>query len=52
MRLLCQKDYPDGHFTLTFLNYGNEKDNTLIELTHNWDTNSYGLGNAFGHIAI
>jgi lactoylglutathione lyase len=24
----------------------------VLELTHNWDTDSYELGNAFGHIAI
>lgn len=52
MTLLRQKDYPDGKFTLAFLGYGDEKDHTAIELTHNWDTNSYDLGNAFGHLAI
>jgi lactoylglutathione lyase len=29
-----------------------ESDNTVIELTHNWDTNFYDLGDGFGHIAI
>ncbi len=24
----------------------------MIELTHNWDTRQYDLGNGFGHIAI
>lgn len=52
MQLLRKKDYPDGEFTLAFLGYGNESDNTAIELTHNWDTDSYDLGNAFGHLAI
>ncbi len=52
MRLLRQKDYPDGRFTLAFVGYGDEKDNTVIELTHNWDTDSYDLGKGFGHIAI
>jgi lactoylglutathione lyase len=52
MSLLRQKDYPDGKFTLAFLGYGNETDSTVLELTHNWDTDSYDLGNAFGHIAI
>lgn len=52
MTLLHQKDYPDGKFTLAFLGYGDEKDHTVIELTHNWDTNSYDMGNAFGHLAI
>ncbi|ANV83214.1 lactoylglutathione lyase [Picosynechococcus sp. PCC 7003] len=52
MKLLRQKDYPGGKFTLAFVGYGDEKDNTVIELTHNWDTDSYDLGNGFGHIAL
>ena len=52
MNLLRRKDYPDGKFTLAFVGYGDEKSNTVIELTHNWETKSYELGNAFGHIAI
>ena len=52
MKLLRQKDYPDGKFTLAFVGYGDEKDNTVIELTHNWDTESYDMGDGFGHLAI
>jgi len=52
MKLLRQKDYPDGRFTLAFVGYGSEADNTVIELTHNWDTEHYDLGDSFGHIAI
>ena len=52
MKLLRQKDYPDGKFTLAFVGYGDEIDHTVIELTHNWDTDSYDLGNGYGHIAI
>lgn len=52
MQLIRRKDYPDGRFTLAFLGYGEESDTTLIELTHNWDTDSYELGTAYGHIAI
>ena len=52
MKLLRKKDYPSGEFTLAFVGYGNEKDNTVIELTYNWGTSSYDLGNAFGHLAI
>ena len=52
MTLLRQKDYPQGKFTLAFLGYGDESSNTAIELTHNWDTTAYEIGNAFGHIAI
>ena len=52
MKLLRKKDYPGGKFTLAFVGYGDEKDNTVIELTHNWDTDSYDLGNGFGHVAL
>lgn len=52
MTLLRRKDYPEGKFTLAFVGYGDEKNNTAIELTYNWDTDSYDIGNAFGHIAI
>ncbi|NNG13240.1 MAG: lactoylglutathione lyase [Halobacteria archaeon] len=52
MKLLRQKDYPDGKFTLAFVGYGDESDNTVIELTYNWDTDSYDLGEGYGHIAI
>lgn len=52
MNLLRQKDYPDGKFTLAFMGYGDESDEAVIELTHNWDTKSYTIGDAFGHIAI
>jgi len=52
MTLLRQKDYPDGKFTLAFVGYGDESENTVIELTYNWDTDHYDLGNGYGHIAL
>lgn len=52
MKLLRQKDYPEGRFTLAFVGYGEEAEHTVLELTHNWDTHHYDLGNAYGHIAI
>lgn len=52
MQLLRQKDYPEGRFTLAFIGYGAESEHTVLELTHNWDTEHYDLGNALGHIAI
>lgn len=52
MRLLRKQDFPDGRFTLAFIGYGGEDDTTVLELTHNWDTQKYELGNAYGHIAI
>ena len=52
MKLLRQKDYPDGKFSLAFVGYGDEKNNSVIELTYNWDTDHYDLGEGFGHLAI
>jgi lactoylglutathione lyase len=52
MRLLRQKDYPGGEFTLAFVGYGDEADTTVLELTYNWGTDRYNLGEGYGHIAI
>lgn len=52
MKLLRRKDYPEGKFTLAFMGYGDESDNTVIELTYNWGVSQYELGTAYGHIAV
>ena len=52
MKMLQRQDYPEGRFTLAFVGFQNQADEAVIELTHNWDTDKYELGNAFGHIAI
>jgi len=52
MTLLRRKDYPEGRFTLAFVGYGDESDGAAIELTYNWDVDSYDTGNGFGHVAI
>ncbi len=52
MKLLRQKDYPQGEFTLAFLGYGPEAEHPALELTYNWGKDSYELGTGFGHIAI
>jgi len=52
MRLLRQKDYPSGRFTLAFVGYEDEDKGTVLELTHNWDTDAYDIGDAYGHIAL
>ena len=52
MKLLRQKDYPGGKFTNAFVGYGDETDHTVLELTHNWETDSYDLGSGYGHIAL
>jgi lactoylglutathione lyase len=52
MKLLRRQDYPDGRFTLAFVGFAPEAEAAAIELTHNWDTDRYDLGNGFGHVAI
>ena len=52
MQLLRRKDYPDGRFTLAFVGYQPESEGAVLELTHNWDTPSYELGEGYGHIAL
>ena len=52
MKLLRRMEFPEGRFTLAFLGYGPESEGAVLELTHNWDTSSYELGNGFGHIAL
>ena len=52
MRLLRQKDYPDGKFTLAFVGYQDEADGAVLELTYNYGVDKYDLGNAYGHVAL
>lgn len=52
MRLLRSQEYPGGRFTNAFVGYGDESEGAVLELTYNWDTSSYEMGNGFGHIAL
>jgi lactoylglutathione lyase len=52
MKLLRKSDYPGGRFTNAFVGYDDESRAAVLELTHNWDTKSYDLGNGYGHVAI
>lgn len=52
MTLLRQSENQEYKYTLAFLGYGDERETTVLELTYNWDTSSYDLGNSYGHIAI
>jgi lactoylglutathione lyase len=47
---ISRKDFPQGRFTLVFLAAPGDTA-AQIELTHNWDPESYGGGRNFGHIA-
>jgi lactoylglutathione lyase len=50
LRELSRQDYPQGRFTLIFLAAPGD-DSAQIELTHNWDPQTYGGGRNFGHVA-
>ena len=52
MKELRRRDVPDGKYTLSFLGYGDEASNTLLELTYNWGVDKYEVGTGFGHLAI
>ncbi len=52
MKLLRRRDYPEGKFTLAFVGFGPESEGAVIELTHNWETARYDLGQGFGHVAL
>jgi len=50
MRVLDRTENTQYRYTLVFVGY--EEGGTTIELTHNWDTDQYDMGNAFGHLAL
>lgn len=52
MRLLRQREYPEGRFSLAFVGYQDEHEGAVLELTWNWDISSYEQGDAYGHIAF
>jgi lactoylglutathione lyase len=47
---LSRKDYPQGRYTLVFLAAPGDE-SAQVELTHNWDPESYAGGRNFGHLA-
>ena len=52
MKLLRKSENSEYKYTLAFLGYGDESQSTVLELTYNWGTTEYDIGNAYGHIAI
>jgi len=52
MKVLREREYPEGKFTLCFVGYGDESDTAVVELTYNWGRTEYTIGDAFGHIAV
>ncbi|MDB1123447.1 lactoylglutathione lyase [Vibrio algarum] len=52
MELLRKNENTEYKYTLAFVGFGDESQGAVIELTYNWGTSGYDMGNAFGHIAI
>ena len=52
MELFSRRDFPEGKFTLAFVGYARNPEQAELELTHNWDTDSYEIGTAYGHVAL
>jgi lactoylglutathione lyase len=52
MKELRRIEVPEGKYTLAFVGYGSEKDNTVLELTYNWGVDHYETGTGFGHLAL
>lgn len=49
LRELRRAENPQGRFTLVFL--AAEGDQAMVELTYNWDPETYTGGRNFGHLA-
>ena len=45
-----RKEVPQGRFTLVFLAAPGDE-SAQVELTYNWDSEDYGFGRNFGHLA-
>jgi lactoylglutathione lyase len=50
LKELSRKDNSQGRFTLVFLAAPGDE-SAQVELTYNWDPESYGGGRNFGHLA-
>jgi len=52
MKLLRKRDNEEYRYTLAFVGYQEESEGAVLELTYNWDTSEYDLGNGYGHVAL
>ncbi len=50
LKELSRREYPQGRFTLVFLAAPGDE-SAQVELTYNWDPESYAGGRNFGHLA-
>ena len=52
MHELRRESFIVGRFTLLFVGYGKEVNDTVLELTYNWDEQRYEHGSGYGHLAL
>lgn len=54
MELLRTTDRPEQKYSLAFVGFrgGNKNGEAELELTYNYGTSEYNLGDAYGHIAL
>ena len=52
MKVLRQSENAEYKYTLAFVGYGDESENSVLELTYNWGVDKYDPGSAYGHIAL
>lgn len=52
MKELRREVYETGAYSLSFIGYGDEDRNTVLELTQNHNDRTYSHGDYFGHIAF
>ena len=52
MKVIRTNDRPDQKYSLTFVGFGDEKDEAVLELTYNYGVDKYDTGSGFGPIAI
>lgn len=50
MKVLDRFENTEYRYSLVFVGF--DENSATIELTYNWDTDAYELGNAFGHLAL
>ena len=53
MHELRRSEVPDGKYTLVFVGFAPDSEQSAVELTYNWDqTDGYEIGTGFGHLAF
>ena len=52
LKFVRRNDFPEKKYSLVFLGHGTKEEDIFLELTYNWKTKKYDLGNGFGHIAF